>query len=107
MNRVKKVNSDIILNINKSPIFLANIGLKNFLKSKEAWYLKQTVLPFWNSQDKTYRVGHKIRTSLYKLAWINLARDTETLAALTYSMANRCEAIIAADGMQKYQLVLG
>ena len=27
-----------------------------------------------------------------------MARDTETLAALTYSMAIRCEAIIAADG---------
>ena len=31
-------------------------------------------------------------------AWKILARDTETLAALTYSMANRCEAIIAANG---------
>ena len=43
----------------------------------------------------------KIPTSLYKWAWIILARDTETLVALTYSMANRCEAIIATDGMQK------
>ena len=43
----------------------------------------------------------KICTSLYKWAWKILSRDTETLAALTYSMANRCEAIIAADGMQK------
>ena len=37
-----------------------------------------------------------------------MARDTETLAALTYSMANRCEAIIAADGgCKKYQIVFG
>lgn len=35
----------------------------------------------------------KICTSFYILA-----RDTETLAALTYKMANRCEVIIAADG---------
>ena len=34
-------------------------------------------------------------------AWKILARDTETLAALTYSMTNRCEAIIAANGIQK------
>ena len=35
------------------------------------------------------------------------AGGTETLAALTYSMANRCEVIIAADGdATKYQIVL-
>ena len=43
----------------------------------------------------------KIRTSLYKWAWKILAKDTENLTALTSSMANRSEAIIAADGLQK------
>ena len=68
----------------------------------EGFNIKLQVLRrFMDFQQVVQGRTKKICTSLFKWAWKILARDTENLAALTYSMANRCEAIIAADGMQK------
>ena len=48
---------------------------------------------------ESFSLGLKKRIS-HKNSYISIKiiRDTETLVALTYSMTNRCEAIIAADG---------
>jgi len=58
-------------------------------------------------QGWTQKFVHLYVNELGKLCLETLRPKLKEESALTYSMTNRCEAIIAADGMQKYQIDLG